>query len=96
MADAQEARKVAEESREKVWSGESFIRDVFLGNFRIDLLERLSLDEPDRPRSRNRAELGRAEGPLEWDSPEIERRLSELIDGAVQPAAGGDFTPPAP
>ena len=49
MADAQEARKVAEESREKVWSGESFIRDVFLGNFRIDLLERLQLEEPTRP-----------------------------------------------
>jgi alkylation response protein AidB-like acyl-CoA dehydrogenase len=49
MADAQEARRVAEESREKVWSGESFMRDVFLGNFRIDLLERLSLDEPHRP-----------------------------------------------
>ena len=25
------------------------MRDVFLGNFRIDLLERLTLDEPDRP-----------------------------------------------
>lgn len=49
MADAQEARKVAEESREKVWSGESFMRDVFLGNFRIDLLEQLALDEPARP-----------------------------------------------
>ena len=36
MADAQEARKVAEESREKVWSGESFMRDLFLGDFRID------------------------------------------------------------
>jgi thiol-disulfide isomerase/thioredoxin len=45
---------------------------------------------------RGGAELGRAEGPLEWDSPEIVDRLSGLIDGAVQPAAGGDFTPPAP
>ncbi len=49
MVDAQEARKVAEESREKFWRGQSFMRDVFLGNFRIDLLERLTLDEPDRP-----------------------------------------------
>ena len=49
MVDAQEARKVAEESREKVWHGQSFMRDVFLGNFRIDLLERLSLDEPQSP-----------------------------------------------
>jgi alkylation response protein AidB-like acyl-CoA dehydrogenase len=49
MADAQEARRIAEESREKVWHGQSFMRDVFLGNFRIDLLERLSLDEPESP-----------------------------------------------
>ena len=49
MVDAKEARRVAEESREKVWSGQSFMRDVFLGNFRIDLLEQLSLDEPNRP-----------------------------------------------
>ena len=49
MVDAKEARRVAEESREKVWSGQSFMRDVFLGNFRIDLLEQLSLGEPNRP-----------------------------------------------
>ncbi|MDH3817664.1 MAG: acyl-CoA dehydrogenase family protein [Myxococcales bacterium] len=49
MVDAQEARRVAEESREKSWRGQSFMRDVFLGNFRIDLLERLTLDEPERP-----------------------------------------------
>ena len=49
MVDAQEARRVAEDAREKVWSGDSFMKDVFLGNFRMDLLEKLSLDEPDRP-----------------------------------------------
>ena len=50
MADAQqEARQVAEDSREKVWSGDSFVKEVFLGNFRMDLLEQLTLDEPDRP-----------------------------------------------
>ncbi len=49
MVDAQEARKVAEDAREKVWSGDSFMKDVFLGNFRMDLLEKLSLDDPDRP-----------------------------------------------
>jgi alkylation response protein AidB-like acyl-CoA dehydrogenase len=49
MVDAEEARRVAEESREKSWSGQSFMKDVFLGNFRMDLLERLSLEEPKRP-----------------------------------------------
>ena len=49
MVDAAEARRVAEESREKSWSGQSFMKDVFLGDFRMDLLERLTLEEPDRP-----------------------------------------------
>ena len=49
MVDAEEARRVAEESREKEWRGQSFMKDVFLGNFRMDLLERLSLDAPERP-----------------------------------------------
>jgi alkylation response protein AidB-like acyl-CoA dehydrogenase len=43
------ARAVAEESREKQWTGESFIRELFLGRFRLDLLESLSLVPPERP-----------------------------------------------
>src|SRR5262245_20652229 len=50
MVDAAlEARRVAEDSREKVWQGESFMKEVFLGNFRYDLLEQLTLEEPKRP-----------------------------------------------
>ena len=49
MVNAAEARRVAEESREQTWSGQSFMKDVFLGSFRIDLLERLTLEEPARP-----------------------------------------------
>lgn len=43
------ARAIAEAARERVWTGESFIRDVFLGRFRLDLIESLSFAEPQRP-----------------------------------------------
>ncbi len=88
MADAQEARKVAEESREKVWSGESFMRDLFLGDFRIDLLEQLPLDEPSRPEflefyRRMQAFLQNEVDSVKIDEigeypPELIRRLAEL------------------
>lgn len=37
-ASEAEARKVAEQSREKDWGGETFLRDLFLGDFRLDLV----------------------------------------------------------
>jgi alkylation response protein AidB-like acyl-CoA dehydrogenase len=45
----QSARATAEAAREREWTGESFIRDVFMGRFRLDLIESLSLAPPDRP-----------------------------------------------
>ncbi|MFO7564858.1 MAG: acyl-CoA dehydrogenase family protein [Enhygromyxa sp.] len=48
--DAQQsARATAEAARERVWTGESFIRDAFMGRFRLDLIESLSLAAPERP-----------------------------------------------
>lgn len=44
-----EAREVAEDSRQKTWLGTSFLKDVFLGRYRLDLLERLSFAESTRP-----------------------------------------------
>ena len=38
LADEQEARDVAEASRETEWSGPSFVRELFLGRFRLDLI----------------------------------------------------------
>lgn len=44
----------------------------------------------------NGAELGRAEGPLEWDSPQMVALLGGIVGGAVQPAAGESYNPPSP
>jgi hypothetical protein len=45
----QEARKVAEASREAEWSSPSFMKELFLGNFRLDLIDPYPLPQPERP-----------------------------------------------
>ncbi len=44
----QESRKVAEASREQ-WDRPSFMKEMFLGNFRLDLVHPYPLPAPDRP-----------------------------------------------
>src|SRR5260370_41594270 len=44
-----ESRKVAEASRETAWKQLSFLREMFLGNFRLDLIDPYPLPEPERP-----------------------------------------------
>src|SRR4028118_41898 len=45
----QESRKVAEASRETEWRQPSFLREMFLGNFRLDLIHPYPLPEDERP-----------------------------------------------
>jgi alkylation response protein AidB-like acyl-CoA dehydrogenase len=45
----QEARKVAEASRETEWTSPSFMKELFLGNFRLDLIHPYPLVEEERP-----------------------------------------------
>lgn len=45
----QEARKVAEASRETEWASPSFLKELFLGNFRLHLLHPYPLAEHERP-----------------------------------------------
>src|SRR5688572_4110006 len=44
-----ESRKVAEESRETEWKQPSFMREMFLGNFRMDLIHPYPSPKLDRP-----------------------------------------------
>ena len=44
-----ESRKVAEASRETEWKQPSFLREMFLGNFRLDLIHPYPLAEEERP-----------------------------------------------
>jgi hypothetical protein len=45
----QEAMEVAEAARQKEWTQPSFLREMFLGNFRVDLLDPFPLPEGERP-----------------------------------------------
>jgi len=44
-----ESRKVAEASRETEWKQPSFLREMFLGNFRLDLIHPYPLADQERP-----------------------------------------------
>jgi len=45
----QEARKVAEAARESEWKSPSFMKELFLGNFRLDLVHPYPLTGRERP-----------------------------------------------
>ena len=49
---AAEARRVAEEARETEWSSASFLKELFLGNFRLDLVHPFPEAPPERPEFR--------------------------------------------
>lgn len=44
-----EAREVAEEARERQWTHPSFVKELFLGNFRLDLIHPYPLKGDERP-----------------------------------------------
>lgn len=47
-SDERESREIAESSREASWRGESFIKELFDGRTRFDLLERIDMDGATR------------------------------------------------
>jgi alkylation response protein AidB-like acyl-CoA dehydrogenase len=68
-----ESRQVAEESRETEWTAPSFLKEIFLGNFRLDLVH--PFPEADLARPEYRAFSDRLERFLveEVDSDRIDR-----------------------
>jgi alkylation response protein AidB-like acyl-CoA dehydrogenase len=65
---AQEAREVAEAAREQEWAAPSFVRDLFLGKLRLDLIHPYPEQDPE--------EVRRAQPFLE----RLERFLRERVD----------------
>jgi alkylation response protein AidB-like acyl-CoA dehydrogenase len=45
----EESRRVAEESREQEWTGRTFLREMFLGNFVLDLIHPFPIQREQRP-----------------------------------------------
>src|SRR5512136_2269722 len=50
--EIQRSREVAEASRETEWQGAGFLRELFLGKFRLDLIDPYPLVECNRPEFR--------------------------------------------
>src|SRR6266508_7053882 len=65
---ADEAREVAEAAREQEWAAPSFVRDLFLGKLRMDLIHPYPEQDPE--------EVARAKPFLE----KLERFLREKVD----------------
>jgi alkylation response protein AidB-like acyl-CoA dehydrogenase len=72
LASEQEARDVAEAARESEWSGPSFVRELFLGRFRLDLIHPHPRPDPD--------EAARAKPFLDRLHAFLERVDSDMID----------------
>jgi hypothetical protein len=69
----QEARQVAEAARETEWSMPSFVRELFLGRLRLDLIHPLPTQDPDE-KARAREFLDRLDAfRATVDAAEIER-----------------------
>ncbi|MGE0791695.1 MAG: acyl-CoA dehydrogenase family protein [Sandaracinaceae bacterium] len=49
MTELNASRRAAEASRQAEWEGDSFVRDLFRGVYRLDILDRLAMDPPVRP-----------------------------------------------
>ena len=68
LASEQEAREVAEAAREKEWQAPSFVRELFEGSFRLDLVHPYPAPDP--------ADLERARPFMD----RLERFLKERVD----------------
>src|SRR5688500_6659458 len=73
LASEKEARDVAEAARESDWSGPSFVRELYLGRFRLDLIH-------PHPEKHDPAEQARAREFLERLRGFLERMDSEMVD----------------
>src|SRR5580765_6936418 len=72
LATEKEARDVAEAARESEWSGPSFVRELFLGRFRLDLIHPHPEEDP--------AEAERAKPFLDRLAAFLRRIDSDMID----------------
>ncbi len=87
-----EARAVAEAAREKEWTKDSFVRELFLGRLRMDLIDPIPSQDPEEA-ARGREFIQKLEAFLETvDVDEIERTgrpSPELLQRLAETGAFG-------
>src|SRR6476646_7126364 len=83
-ASEKEARDVAEAARESEWSGPSFVRELFLGRFRLDLIHPHPVVDDPAERARAAIFLDRLRGFLERADSDMIDRTGEIPEAYVQ------------
>src|SRR3954467_9995765 len=84
LATEKEARDVAEAARESEWSGPSFVRELFLGRFRLDLIHPHPVKEDPAEQARADAFLARLRAFLERVDSDMIDRTGEIPESYVQ------------
>ena len=83
LASEKEARDVAEAARESEWSGPSFVREMFLGRFQLDLIHPLPAEDPNEE-ERAKPFLDRLEEFLRRVDADMIDRTGEIPEAYVQ------------
>jgi alkylation response protein AidB-like acyl-CoA dehydrogenase len=84
LASATEARAVAEEARESEWSGPSFVRELFLGRYRLDLIHPHPVQEDADEAARARSFFVKLRVFLERVDSDMIDRTGEIPEEYVQ------------
>ncbi len=84
LATEKEARDVAEAARESEWSGPSFVRELFLGRFRLDLIHPHPVVEDPAEQARATAFLAKLRAFLERVDSDMIDRTGEIPESYVQ------------
>src|SRR3954468_4662349 len=84
LASEQEARDVAEAARESEWSGPSFVRELFLGRFRLDLIHPHPAHSDASEEARAQVFFGKLRKFLERIDSDMIDRTGEIPEEYVQ------------
>jgi alkylation response protein AidB-like acyl-CoA dehydrogenase len=87
----EDSRRVAEESRETTWTNPSFMKEMFLGNFRFDLIHPYPERTEWRPEFVEFFDKFRTFLANEWDAVEIDATGEYPADKIVKLAEMGAF-----
>src|SRR5437762_5004010 len=84
LATEKEARDIAEAARESEWSGPSFVRELFLGRFRLDLIHPHPVVVDPDEQVRAEAFLGKLRAFLERADSDMIDRTGDIPEAYVQ------------
>jgi alkylation response protein AidB-like acyl-CoA dehydrogenase len=84
LASEQEARDVAEAARESEWSGPSFVRELFLGRYRLDLVHPHPVTEDPEEMARAKPFFATLRAFLERVDSDMIDRTGEIPESYVQ------------